>query len=268
MIARLRSLSPPLRFAVYVAGALVLFFLAVGVGAAAAFVMGRQFDSASTGASGTTTLEGSGLETTGTAAGSENTAVEPSTGEDPGDGVETITFTHHANDENSRGDYTYISNSSINGRANAVVLVSPSSDRGDPAATAYQHNIGVWYESKAQKWAIFNQDLAPVPAGSTFEVVVPPASSTIVHHAELLNTAGHYTYVDNRLTNGRPNAVLAVTQNWNPGGGRGVYNNHPVGTEYDAKLQKWAIYNKDGASMPEGVSFNIAVSAGANEPAR
>ena len=26
---------------------------------------------------------------------------------------------------------------------------------------------------------------------------------------------------------------------------------------YDAKLQKWAIYNRDGAPMPEGAAFNV-----------
>jgi hypothetical protein len=104
-----------------------------------------------------------------------------------------------------------------------------------------------------------------VPAEVTFEVSVPQASAGFVHRADLLNTAGHYTYVDNQLTNGRPDAVLSVTQNWNPGGGRGVYNNHPVGTQYDARLKKWALYNRDDAPMPRGAAFNIAVSAGASE---
>jgi len=46
----------------------------------------------------------------------------------------------------------------------------------------------------AHKWAIFNQDLAAVPAGATFEVVVPhPSATSFVHRATLLNTAGNYT---------------------------------------------------------------------------
>ena len=106
-----------------------------------------------------------------------------------------------------------------------------------------------------------------MPAGSTFEVVVPRASEKFVHQADPSNTAGHYTYLDNRLTNGQPDALLSVTQNWNPGGGGGVYNDHPVGVVYDAKLKKWAVYNLDGDPLPKGAAFNIAVSAGANEPA-
>ena len=102
-----------------------------------------------------------------------------------------------------------------------------------------------------------------MPAGATFEVVVPRANVKFVHRARLVNTAGNYTYLDDRLTNGEPDAVLSVTQNWNPGGGRGVYNDHPVDTVYDAQVERWAIYNRDNVSIPKGAAFNVAVSAGA-----
>jgi hypothetical protein len=32
---------------------------------------------------------------------------------------------------------------------------------------------------------------------------------------------------------------------------------------YDAQVKRWAIYNRDNVSIPEGAAFNIAVSAGA-----
>jgi len=254
MIGRLRTLSPPLRYAVYVAGMVVLFFLAVGVGALAAFVADRQLGGAPGGSASNGTPEGGTLETTG-ARTLEGTTVEPSTGSRAT--PDTVSFVHRATDENSRGDYTYISDPSIDGDPDAIVLAS---EQGDDAAATYEHNIGVWYASGADKWAIFNQDRTPVPAGTTFEVLIPQASR-FVHSADVLNTAGHYTFLDDRLTNGKPDAVLSVTQNWNPGGGRGVYNNHPVDTQYDAKLQKWAVYNLDGAPMPAGAAFNVAVSA-------
>jgi len=245
----------------YLAGALLLFFLAVGVGAMAAFVVGRQLGAAPTGTGGISTPEGSGLETTRSAAALESTAIEPSGDSESSDGTTNeASFVHRATEKNCRGDYTYISDPNINGDSNAVVLASPTA--------VYGHNIGVWYEPVANRWAIFNQDRAPVSAGATFEVEVPEASEKFIHRASLLNTAGNYTYLDNQLTNGEPDAVLSVTQNWNPGGGTGVYNNHPVGTLYDAKVDKWAVYNRDGAPIPEGAAFNIAVSTGANESAR
>jgi hypothetical protein len=262
MIERLRTLSPLLRFAVYIVGALLLFFLAVGGGALAAFVLNRPFDAAPADWVGGSTPGSTTLETT--AWEPENTAIKLSGDSDSSkDKPYEGSFVHRATDGNSRGDYTYISDPSIDGKPNAVVLVSPVSDRAGDGA-AYEHNIGVWYEGGARQWAIFNQDLAAVPAGATFKVVIPKASAGFVHYAKRPNTAGHYTYLDNRLTNGRPALELSVTQSWNPGGGRGVYNDHPVGTQYDEKLKKWAIYNRDGAPLPEGAAFNFSVSSGAN----
>jgi hypothetical protein len=265
MIERLRTLSPPSRYLIYVAGVLLVLLVAVGVGATTAVIVGWQSGRVATGPGESRTLEASKLETTSAAKAPEDTAIESSS--DPKNSDATVnkaSFIHRATDENSRGDYTYISDPSIDADQNALVLVSPTSDQENLGTASYKHNIGVWYEAGARKWAIFNQDRAAVPAGATFKVVVPRASAKFVHHSGLVNTAGNYTYLDDQLTNGEPDVVLSVTQNWNPGGGRSVYNNHPVGTVYDAQVKKWAVYNRDGASIPKGAAFNFAVSAGAN----
>jgi hypothetical protein len=268
MIGWVRSLPSRTRYLVYVAGALLLFLLALGVGATATVVVGRQLGVATTGPGETTAPDGSKLETTGASPGSKDTTIEPSGGNDSEGTAHEASFVHRATDTNSRGDYTYISDPSIDGDPNAVVLASRISNAGSSGTGSYDHHIGVWYESGARRWAIFNQDRAPVPAGSAFRVEVPRASASFVHRADLLNTASSYTYVDNRLTNGKPGAVLSVTQNWNPGGGRGVYNDHPVGTVYDARTKQWAIYNRDGGPITEGAAFNIAVSAGSDTSVR
>jgi len=194
----------------------------------------------------------------------EGTAPEQTTatGDVPSDesGAEETAFAHTATDENSRGDYTYLSDPAIDGDPGAVVMVSVSADRGSDGGATYGHNIGVWYEAGAQKWAIFNQDRSAVPAGAAFRVVLPPAPESFVHRAELDNTVGNATYLDDPLTDGKADAVVSVTQNWNPGGGTGIYNDHPVGVFYDEDVQKWSVYNRDGAPMPEGAAFNVAVS--------
>jgi hypothetical protein len=261
MIRWLRALSPPLRYLAYGVGVLLVLSVAAGVGAAAAVMVGWQSGQVATDSSKNGTYEGGKLQTTGSARASEGTTNEPG---NPDDTAPKASFVHRATEGNSREDYTYISDPDINGNPNATVIVSNQRNEG---STSYDHHIGVWYESGARKWAIFNQDRTAVPAGATFEVEVPQPSVTFVHQAGPLNTAGNYTYLDSRLTNGEPEAILSVTQNWNPGGGGGVYNNHPVGTVYDAKLKKWAVYNLDGEPMPKGAAFNIAVSAGARAPA-
>jgi hypothetical protein len=287
----LRDLSPPLRYLAYVAGALLLWLVAAGVGATAGVVVVGGPPERLTSGSGDT--EGTMSAKTGGAATSKGAAVEtPDDAQEAncgeaatlkGAAVETpddaqyanyeeanpdqnanaskTMFTHTATDANSRGYYTYISDPAIDGDPNAVVLVAEGTDRGNDGDATYDHNIGVWYEgANEKKWAIFNQDRAAIPAGATFEVIIPQASETFVHYAKLDNTEGNSTYLDNPLTNGEPDAVLAVTQDWNPGGGRGNYNDHPIGVLYDADIRKWAICNRGGAPMPDGAAFNIAVS--------
>jgi sortase A len=92
--------------------------------------------------------------------------------------------------------------------------------------------------------------------------VVPYANGPekIVHRAESGNLDENSTYLDDPIINGKPGAILSVTQNWNPGGGGGTYNDHPVEARYDTGRHQWAIYNTDGSAMPDGAAFNVAVS--------
>ena len=272
----MRGLSPPLRYLAYVALALLVLLVASGVGATAGLVFGGRPEWLTRSGSGDTegtmsakteeagTSKGAALETPGDAQYA-NSGEATSGKANPDQNAKSV-FTHTATDANSRGDYTYISDPAIDGDPNAVVLVAESTDRGNARGASYDHNIGVWYEgANEKKWAIFNQDRAAIPAGTTFEVIIPPASETFVHHAKLDNTVGNRTYLDDPLTVGEPDALLTVTQNWNPGGGRGVYNDHPIDVLYDADIRKWAIYNGDGASIPDGAAFNIAASRVPNQ---
>ena len=266
MIGWLRRLSPAFRHSIYFFGVIVAFFLAVGVGAAIMVVAGWQFGRVATGSGEMSALESAGVETTGSGGASEPTRVERSgDSKDSNDSVDETSFVHRADPENSRGDYTFIKNTNIDGDANAVVLVLSAAPPVDSGAARYGHNIGVWFEPVAQRWAIFNQDRSPIPEGATFEVVIPQASEGFVHRAEPSDTAGNATYLSGPRTNGNPDAAISVTQNWNPGGGEGIYNDHPADLFYDTDVEQWAILNRDGESIPEGAAFNVAVSAGSGE---
>ncbi len=87
-----------------------------------------------------------------------------------------------------------------------------------------------------------------------------PDESVFVHRAAPENISGNSTYLDDPLADGNPEAVVSVTQNWNPDGGTGTYNDRPVGVWYDAEAGQWAIFNQDRAAMPEGAAFNVVVS--------
>jgi hypothetical protein len=90
------------------------------------------------------------------------------------------------------------------------------------------------------------------PVGAALDAV-------FIHRATPENISGHNTYLDNSLTNNNPNAILYVTQNWNPGGSGDTYNDHPIGVWYNQDTQRWAIFNQDREAMPDGAAFNVAV---------
>lgn len=169
-----------------------------------------------------------------------------------------VAFVHSATPENIMNNWTYIDHPLIDGKPSAVVLVTRA--RG-PGGRNYPHEIGVWYtDNRGGKWTVFNQDLAPMPEGAEFEIAIAQGEDRLVHRATFANTVSNITYIDDPLTNGNPGVILSVTQNWNPGGGAGVYNDHPVGTVYDEDLGQWAVYNEDLAALPVGAAFNVAVS--------
>ncbi len=99
------------------------------------------------------------------------------------------------------------------------------------------------------------QEGEPIPDGAAFD-------SAFVHRATSENISANSTYLDNPLTNDNPNVILYVTQNFNPEGKGGTYNNHPVGVWYDSNRQRWAIFNQDREPMPIGAAFNVAVLEG------
>ncbi len=169
-------------------------------------------------------------------------------------------FVHTATAANLNENWTYIDHPLTNGNRNAIVLVTQNWNPGGVGATYNDHPIGVWYDGAESKWAVFNQDLAAMPTGAGFNVLIPPTGADVfVHSATAANLAGNSTYIDHPLANGNPNAIVLVTQNWNPGG-VGTYNNHPTGVWYYGWAKKWAVFNQDLAAMPSGADFNVLVA--------
>lgn len=170
------------------------------------------------------------------------------------------TFVHRAAPKNIVNNSTYIDNSRANDNPNAILQVKRVGDSGEEISDG--PSIGVWYDAnRGGRWAIFNQDLTPMSADAVFSVSVSdePGDNGFVHRATSKNIADNKTYIDDPLTNERANAAPEITPNWNPGGGDGVYNDHPTGVRYDAVADKWTILNQDFAPMPEGAAFNVSV---------
>jgi hypothetical protein len=103
-----------------------------------------------------------------------------------------------------------------------------------------------------QGGAMLSKEEDSAPDGAAFDAV-------FIHRATPENISANSTYLDNPQTNDAPDVILYVTQNWNPGGSNGTYNEHPVGVWYDPNAQRWAIFNQDREPMPDGAAFNVAV---------
>jgi hypothetical protein len=90
-----------------------------------------------------------------------------------------------------------------------------------------------------------------------------------VHQAIAANSASNYTCLDHPLTNNRPNALLFVTQNFNPNGGAltsGIYNDESIGVFYGSSsdnplsFTKWCIFNQNTSTViPLNAKFNVLV---------
>jgi len=170
-------------------------------------------------------------------------------------------FVHQATAANISGNYTVIDHPLINGNPNAIVFVTPNWNPGNVGGTYNNHNIGIWYSSSQQKWAIFNQDLAPMPVNAAFNVLVlVPQSDVFVHKATSANIFLNYSLIDHPLSNADPNAIVFVTSNWNPGGSSsGIYNNQNIGVWYSL-TQKWSVFNQNTtAPMPNNAAFNVLI---------
>ena len=170
-------------------------------------------------------------------------------------------FVHTATAANISGNYTVIDHPLINGNPNAIVFVTQNWNPGNVGGTYNNHNIGIWYSSSQQKWAIFNQDLAAMPVDAAFNVLVQvPQSDVFVHKATSANSSGHVTRIDHPLSNNDPNAIVFITPNRNPGGVGGTYNNHNIGVYYEGSpINKWSIFNQDIATMPNDAAFNVLI---------
>lgn len=120
--------------------------------------------------------------------------------------------------------------------------------RGEPASGKQSETMSV----KQSESAPSRQGESAPADGAAFDAV-------FVHRAKPENLSENSTYLDNPRANGDPKVVLYVTQNFNPGGEGGTYNEHPIGVWYDDSRQRWAIFNQDREPMPDGAAFNVVV---------
>src|SRR5688500_8713466 len=77
--------------------------------------------------------------------------------------AQTTAFVHPADGANISGNSTYLDHAQLNGNPNKIIQVTP-------LVSNNRRQTGIWYDASRAKWAVYNQDLSAMPAGSGFHV--------------------------------------------------------------------------------------------------
>ena len=175
-------------------------------------------------------------------------------------------FVHHATAANSAGDFTDLPSPDTNSQPAKQVIVTPVWNPGGAGGVYDRPPLGVWYNTGTARWSIFHEDLSAVTTNASFNVypVIAAVHGLSLHTATAANTFGYYTCVDNVDLNGNPAGIAFSTQNWNPGGAGGTYDNDVAALFYDGS--RWCIWNENGRTMTTGTAFNVLAVTGPIAP--
>ena len=144
---------------------------------------------------------------------------------------------HKVTSSNRSGHISYINNTRWNNNPNVKLLITQSG-----AGTKNPNPVGIYYTSG--KWAIYNQNMKPLPKGAFFYVYECQDCSIITANSP----NGNFFDFSNERNN--PKAQLFVTQYWTS-----VYNPHEVGLWYNQG--KWSVYNEDKKPLPRNSKFIV-----------
>lgn len=157
---------------------------------------------------------------------------------------------------NTSGYITYLNSASLNGNPSANFLVTQNWNPGGSGGTINNHAIGVWYNSAAGQWTIYNEDRSALPIGTSFNVVsMVGVTNAMTQVATSSNTSGDSTCINSAASNGNPNELVFVTH---------IYSGYFTDVSavwYNSSVQQWCIFDGSFLNMPVGASFFATPSA-------
>lgn len=159
-----------------------------------------------------------------------------------------VSFDHLTTAANTSGNNTLVNSPALNGVATALAFANPNITLG---AAGMSQPFGVYYAGSF--WRLFDQTSTLMTPNVGFNLFVPATGSGLFEHiATAATTSSYFTLINNAATDDRPDAIVLVTQNWEP---NHVYNPHPVGLYYAAP--NWFVDNLDRIAMPVNAGFNV-----------
>jgi len=100
-------------------------------------------------------------------------------------------FLHRAVPGNISGHVTTIRHPELDGQPGKKLLATPNWNPGGGGGVYNNHAIGVYYTGA--NWAIYNQDIAPMPPNAAFNVEIVDAPEAFVHVAVAASNSGNTT---------------------------------------------------------------------------
>ncbi|MCA8974925.1 MAG: hypothetical protein KDC98_09395 [Planctomycetes bacterium] len=170
-------------------------------------------------------------------------------------------FQWRAVPSNTFGHWVRIQHPALDGRPAAKVHVTKLYRSGAGIAGLHLPPIGVWYDGT--HWNIFNQNFAPMPSAAAFMVLVDDDDLDSIASMTVTNTSGPDIYLgaEDAEYQQNPRAYPIVTQNWNPPGSGGVYNDSRVCADFEwipiFQSGGWYVRNDGATAIPVGASFNV-----------
>ena len=163
---------------------------------------------------------------------------------------------HTADLANTASHQSEVSHPHMGNTQAPIVFESQSLAGGAPSNP---HATGIWFAGNSQ--VLFNQDQAAWPLDAASHVFrAPSGRDAFVHVSGPPYDSGPASRLDHWRTVGHPEAIVFVTQKWNPGGALGGFNDQGVGVFYDGAASDWSVYQTDFSSMPDGRGFNVYVA--------
>lgn len=150
---------------------------------------------------------------------------------------------------NVSGSYiNYFESDEINSQTSAKLQVTHNWNPNNFGGIYNDANFGVWRTGSS--WTVFNQDLLDMNVGAAFNIWSPAPSQNNFNHTASVTSANN-AYLDYSNLNNKPDQILSVTQIY------GLYNDNPVGVDYDPFENQWVIGNTNLVDMPTNAQFNV-----------
>jgi hypothetical protein len=172
-------------------------------------------------------------------------------------GPSATDFQLTANSSNVSGDTAFINSTKTNGKPTVQLQVTQD---WDPGHVYNAHNPGVYYDGT--HWGVFNEDQSSMAVGPSFNVLVGKTGTSgsflALQKASNSNISGNGTSINNSHSNNRPDALIFVTANYNPGDHGGTYDDSPLSVGYSSLFSDWDLQNRVGF-MHVHMAFNLLI---------